>query len=106
MPTYVWECKKCQKVAQVFRSIADMNVSPDIEHDWARVIQAPRVMKVSLADGQRQSSNSKDSANYRDIREAAELEVELVSHPAKSPERKRIDREIKELKTIKRNERN
>jgi putative FmdB family regulatory protein len=46
MPTYVWECKKCQRREEVINSLSNSDRSP--EHactcggdDWEKVMMAP-----------------------------------------------------------------
>jgi hypothetical protein len=35
---YEWQCKKCGKVQEVERKLAEYKVPPDNEHEWERVI--------------------------------------------------------------------
>lgn len=87
MPTYQWECTKCEVEVDVHHKIADRDVPPQLADEvaclceapeWKRVMHAPGLVgKASYLDGQRK---------FHNFREAAQLKKEARS--SKSDQKK------------------
>lgn len=100
MPTYLWENKALEEIAEIFRPVAEMDTPPDDREGWVRLLVAPRVLRQSFLDGQRAKSIGRDGQNYRDLKEAAKLKVQAAETDSKS-EKKEINAAVKRLEKIK-----
>jgi hypothetical protein len=67
----------------------DSNVPPDDEHEWVKLIEAPRVLKATFVDGQRMAND----VGYNHLARASQLGVDKLEHRPGSPERKEMERE-------------